>query len=97
MIDHTDHIKLIMLLDWAEMLVGQYSGGYSGQFLSAEEFHHALQESISKFKQGDQSQLNKLHLWCLPTSNWDGFVGKDGEDLGNQITEILSRLTAKNN
>ena len=33
----TDMKKLIELLDKAEHLAGQYSGGYSGQFFSAEE------------------------------------------------------------
>jgi hypothetical protein len=85
--------KLIELLDKAEDLVGQFSGGYSGQFLSAEEFHSAMVDSIIKLKSGDNSQLEKLNIWFLPTSYWDEFVGSEGQDLANQISDILVKLT----
>ena len=88
----TDMKKLIELLDKAEHLAGQYSGGYSGQFFSAEEFHLALVDSITKFKSGDNSQLDKLNIWFLPTSCWDDFVGRDGQDLANQISDILVKM-----
>jgi hypothetical protein len=88
-----DHTKLIQLLDKAEKLAGKFESGHSSQFLSALEFHQALLESVNKFKQGDDSQLYKLHLWFLPTSCWDDFVGKDGQDLANEISELLSTLT----
>jgi hypothetical protein len=89
----TDHNKLIDLLDKAEKLASEFRGGYSGQFLSAEEFHQALVDSISKFKQGDNTQLDKLHNWFLPTSCWDDFIGIEGQTLGNEISELLSTLT----
>ncbi len=91
---HTDNAMhtLIMLLDQAEELAAQFSGGYSGNFWSAEEFHMALAQSIMKLKNGDQSQLEKLNLWFLPTSCWDDFIGLDGLDLGNEISEIISKL-----
>jgi hypothetical protein len=85
--------KLIELLEQAEQLVGQYSGGYSGQFFSAEEFHAALVTSISKLKSGDNSQLNQLYRWFLPTSCWDDFVGRDGENLANQISYLLTKIS----
>ena len=50
MTTETDNKKLIELLDKAEYLAGQFSGGYSGQFLSAEEFHLVLVDSITKLK-----------------------------------------------
>jgi hypothetical protein len=84
--------SLIALLDKAETLASQYTGGYSGGFFSAEEFHEALSESIRKLKNGDNSQLDKLHLWFLPTSCLDDFVGKEGEHLGNEISRLLSML-----
>jgi hypothetical protein len=90
MTDNKQH--LITLLEQAKNLSSQFSGGYSSSFLSAEEFHTALSESIEKFKQGDNGQLRKLHLWFLPTSCWDGFVGKDGQDLANEISSILTTL-----
>ena len=86
-------IKVLMgLLTQAENLVGQFSGGYSGEFFSAEEFHTALVDSISKLKSGDNSQLDKLYLWFLPTSCWDDFVGLDGQDLANPICELLTKI-----
>lgn len=88
-----DKKKLIELLDKAEHLAGQFSGGCSGQFLSAEEFHSALVDSITKLKSGDNSQLDKLNIWFLPTSCWDDFIGSDGQDLANQISDILVKMT----
>jgi hypothetical protein len=88
-----DYIKLIELLDKAEKLASEFQGGYAGQFLSAEKFHQALLESIIKLKQGDITQLDNLHIWFLPTSFWDDLVGKDGQDLANEISGLLSKLT----
>lgn len=93
MTTETDNIKLIELLDKAEHLAGQFSGGYSGQFLSVEEFHSALVNSITKLKNGDNSQLDILNIWFLPTSCWDDFVDSDGQDLANQISDILVKMT----
>ena len=88
-----DDTTLLNLLHKAGRLASEFQGGYSGQFLSAEEFHTALSESISKLKQGDRTQLDRLHLWFLPTSCWDDFVGKDRQDLANEISGLLSKLT----
>lgn len=89
----TDHKTLIELLDKAEHLSRQFSGGYSGQFLSAEEFHASLAVSITKLKSGDNSQLGNLNLWFLPTSCWDDFVGSEGKELANQISDHLVNIT----
>ena len=91
-----DYKKLFGLLDNAEKLASEFSGCYSGQFLSAEEFHLALKESIDKLKQGDKTQLDDLNLWFLPTSCWDDFIGRDGQYLANEISEILLKLTRQN-
>ena len=88
-----DDTTLLNLLDKAEQLASEFQGDYSVQFLSAEEFHTALSESISKLKQGDRTQLDRLHVWFLPTSCWDDFVGKDGQDLANEISGLLSKST----
>jgi hypothetical protein len=93
MTTQSDYTKIIDLLDKAEKLASEFQGDYFGQFLSAEEFHQALYNSINKFKQGDKTQLDKLHIWFLPTSCWDDFVGKDGQDLANEISVLLSTLT----
>lgn len=89
----SEHSKLITLLEKAEQLAREFTGGYSNQFLSAEEFHQALSDSINKLKQGDKTQLDKLNFWFGPTSCWDDFVGSDGQDLANEISGLLSKLT----
>lgn len=93
MTTQSDCTKLIDLLDKAEKQASEFQGGYSGQFLSAQEFHQALLDGINKLKQGDKTQLGKLHIWFLPTSCWDDFIGKDGQDLANEIGRLLSTLT----
>ena len=89
---------LFKLLDEAEEIAGKYNGGYSNAFLSAEEFHIALKESIIKLKNGDKQQLNRLHIWFAPTCAWDDFVGNTGIELGNEIYEIIYEIikTEKN-
>lgn len=83
---------LIKLLDKAEKLAGQFSGGYSNNFLSAQEFHEALTASINKLKAGDYDQLNDLWMWFAPTCDWDDLISKDGEDLANEIFAIVKEL-----
>ncbi len=83
---------LFLLLDEAEELASQYTGGYSNAFFSAEEFHLALANSISKLKNGDKDQIKILWLWFAPTCSWDDFVINDGIVLGNKIFELLDEL-----
>jgi hypothetical protein len=82
--------QLIKFLDEAEQLAGQFTGGYSDHFFSAEEFHAALKESINKLKAGDMEQLNNLWLWFAPTYDWDDFIHHDGEDLANAIHPLIT-------
>lgn len=95
MTSQSNYTKLIALLDKAEKLASQFQGGYSRQFLSAEEFHQALLASINALKQGDITQLDKLWTWFSPTSCWDDFIGSDGQDLANEIDVLLSTLTKR--
>lgn len=81
--------ELFKLLDKAIQILGQYSGGYSGNFLSAEEFSSALIESVEKFKAGDVSHAKNLYIWFLPTSCWDDFVGSEGNNIANRISVLL--------
>jgi hypothetical protein len=67
MTTETDNKKLIELLDKAEHLAGQFSGGYNSQFSSAEEFYLNLKESIYKLKLEDKTQLEILNFWFGPT------------------------------
>jgi len=90
--------KLIELLEKAEHLASQFSAGYSGEFLSAEEFHKALSNSITKYKNGDNAQLEELQIWFLPTSCWDDFIGfQDEEGLGDEINYLLDKVIMKTN
>jgi hypothetical protein len=84
--------KLIIELDQAEKLLSQFSGGYSESFFSAEKFHQALIVHIEKLKNGDLRVLDNLYLWFLPTSDWDDFVGFEGQDLANSISGKLKAL-----
>ncbi len=50
---------LISDLKKAETILSQYSGGYSGEHLSAEEFHKDLVDRISKLKKITLIRNNK--------------------------------------
>jgi len=32
--------------------------------------------------------------WLLPTSYWDDFIGRESQDMANEISTILSTLTS---
>jgi len=81
---------LYNLLDKAAKLAAEFSGGYSINFLSAQEFCLSLEESIEKLKTGDSSQQQVLWRWFAPTCDWDDLIGKEGQDLGNKIFAILN-------
>lgn len=84
--------RLIKLLGEAEKLAGQFTGGYSNNFFSAQEFHTALADSINKLKVGDIDQLISLWLWFAPTCDWDDFIRQDDEDLANEIYSLVTEL-----
>lgn len=93
LLNKRDH--LIVLLDQAEELVSYYRGGYSTQFFSAQEFHAALAESIRLYKQGDETQLEKIYFWFAPTCCWDDFTGAEGMDIANKIFELTDNMLRK--
>lgn len=84
--------ELISDIEKAEILASEYSGGYSGEFLSVEEFHRSLKDSLENLKNGELEDLDNLQLWFSPTGPWDDFIGLDGLVLGNQIFEKLNSL-----
>lgn len=84
--------KLIQLLDKAEKIVSKCSGGYSGNFLSADEFHKELKTAIQDYKGGDKKKLDLLYIWFAPTSAWDDFVGQDGANLGDKIFDLINKI-----
>ena len=82
--------SLISDLKQAEKILSEYSGGYSGEHFSAEEFHKDLVDRISKLENGDQSVIEDLWVWFAPTCQWDDFVGDI--DLGERIFQQLSNI-----
>ena len=80
------------LLDEAAILSSRFKGGFSNRFLSAEDFHPALLESIARIKAGDHSAIHGLWIFFAPTCSWDDFIGSDGAELGNKIFGILEQL-----
>lgn len=81
--------KLIKDLKKACEIASHYSGGYSGEFLDAQEFYQALKSAVSAFESGDDSQAKDLWIWFAPTTAWDDFIGTEGLNLGNSIFNQL--------
>ncbi|MDR1274896.1 MAG: hypothetical protein LBL72_00665 [Candidatus Accumulibacter sp.] len=84
---------LIAELKKAHALASQFTGGYSARFMSAEEFAHALAQTIAELEAGNTAALKKLNLWFLPTSDWDDFVKLEGMELGQRISDMLRAQT----
>ncbi|MDH4473328.1 MAG: hypothetical protein QE487_12040 [Fluviicola sp.] len=86
-----EFFELLDDLHAAEKQLSEYKGGYSEEFLSAEEFHEALIDAIDDIEFGNQTDLTRFWLWFAPTCAWDDFVGQEGEELGNKIFERVDR------
>ncbi|WP_037052040.1 hypothetical protein, partial [Psychroserpens burtonensis] len=84
-------------LDSALKLVSEYSGGYSGVFLSAEEFHKAFSEELHDLKYQNVPDFKTICVWFAPTSAWDNFVGMEGIELGSRIFERAYKFHNSNN
>jgi hypothetical protein len=84
-----EFFELLDDLHKAKEILSQYKGGYSGDILSAEEFHDLLADEIMSIEEMNNNDLSKLHIWFAPTSAWDDFVGMEGLELGNKIYERL--------
>lgn len=84
--------SLLVDLDSAVLVASQYSGGYSGEYLSAEAFHVDLAAAVEQLKAGDTAVLGRLWIWFAPTCHWDDFITEEGIDLGNRIFGQLQRL-----
>lgn len=81
--------QLIEDLKKACEIASHYSGGYSGEFLDAQEFYKALNSAVADFEKGDDNKAKDLWVWFAPTTAWDDFIGMDGVDLGNSIFSQL--------
>ncbi|TAJ13172.1 hypothetical protein DMA11_09735 [Marinilabiliaceae bacterium JC017] len=86
-----EFFDLIKDLHTTEKLLSEYSGGSSGKFLSAEEFHTALVDKIDDIEFGNQTDLSELWIWFASTCAWDDFVGEEGQELGNRIFARLDK------
>jgi len=47
--------------------------------------------AISSFENGNDSVLNDMYLWFLPTSDFDDFVGFAGMDVANELYELIKK------
>lgn len=86
-----EFFELLDDLHTAEKMLANYSGGCSGEFLSAEEFHEALIDAIDDIEFGNQTDLTRFWVWFAPTCAWDDFVCDEGIDLGNRIFERVNK------
>jgi hypothetical protein len=77
-------------LNDAIKIVSKYSGGYSGDMISAEEFTQRLREEVDNIKQQDFPDLNLIWLWFAPTCHWDDFTSSEDSDIANRIFEKVS-------
>lgn len=84
--------ELVPLLDKAEIQISKLIGGYSGDYLSAADFHKDLKEAIDKYKSGDDSKLDLFYIWFAPTSHWDDFTGENGMKLGDKVFKYVSQI-----
>ena len=82
--------ELLDDLNKAKEILSHYKGGYSGEILSAEEFHDLLEYEIMSIEEMNNNDLNQLHNWFAPTSAWDDFTGLEGAELGNRIFSRLN-------
>ena len=89
----TNPIKMELLINdlkKAEKILSEYSGGYSGEHLSAEEFHKDLLDRIKELEKGDENVIEDLWIWFAPTCQWDDFVGDI--ELGEKIFQQLDKM-----
>ncbi len=73
-------------------MVSQYRGGYSGEFLDAQEFASALAKATQSIENGERTNIQDLLGWFAPTCAWDDFAGSEGIPLGNEIYSALKIL-----
>lgn len=74
----------------AHALALEFKGGFSDHFNNAEQFAKALGDAIEQFESGDASALEQVHLWFLPTSDWDDLIGHYGIELGQSVSNLVT-------
>lgn len=91
-----EFFELIEDLHAAVKILSNYEGGHSGEFLSAQEFHQALEDAIDDIEFGNKTDLTRFWFWFAPTSVWDDFVGEEAVELGNRIFERVDKWKKAN-
>ncbi len=79
--------ELIEKIEIAIKMVAQSPDNWSDHFSSTEDFHRAMKDALEKLRSGDNSVINSLIAWFVPSYDWDDFVGD--VDLGNEIYDLL--------
>lgn len=88
--------ELLEELHQAANLLANCHGGDSGEFLSAQEFHTALEDAIEDIEFGNQLDLSRFYHWFAPASVWHDFTGNEGSELGNKIFERVKKWKQEN-
>lgn len=83
--------ELLEDLHLASEMLSQREGGYSGEYLSVEEFKLALDEAIDDIEGGNKIDLSFFYYCFAPTCEWDDFTNENGTELGNRIFERVSK------
>ena len=83
--------ELITKLNEASELLSKLSGGYSGKFLSVEEFTEALRKNIKEIEKGNVKAIQEVYYWFAPTCEWDDFTIEINSELGDTIFELLEK------
>ena len=93
----TTNEKLIDLLSAAGEHLGNYTGGHSYDYTSAEEFRIDFKVELHKYRDGNIKSIEKFYGWFLPTSTWDDLTGsdKESERIANQLLPIIEKEKQK--
>jgi hypothetical protein len=78
-------------LDSAQKILSEIKAGYSGNFISAEDFYKAFEEELYDLNHQNVPDFRQICLRFAPTSAWDDFVGFEGMELANRILERANR------
>jgi len=82
--------NLIEKLEEAVEITGNCNDNYSDHFSNIDDFYQAMKNALDKIKSGDNSVLNSLTAWFVPSYDWDDFVGD--VELGNKIFKLLIKF-----
>jgi len=86
--------SLTLELEKAEEYLAGFSGGYSGKYLSAEEFHQDFKNELGELKNGNRDSIDVFYMWFSPTREWDDYTNSDDQSMhfGNRIFELIGKI-----